>query len=138
MPAELAAVARKLLGMVVDGGTAVRIRGGYVRTDKQVIPVVGKTGTGDQRFEVYAHGGGLIESRRVNRSATFVFMLGDRFYGVITAHVHEPYAEQYSFTSAMTVQLLKSMAPRLLPLLDPENPQRQLACRATATVVAAK
>jgi hypothetical protein len=47
----------------------------------------GKTGTGDQRFDVYGAGGRLIESRYVNRSATFVFNIGERFYGSMTAYV---------------------------------------------------
>jgi hypothetical protein len=46
--------------------------------------------------------------------------MGDRFYGTLTAWVHEPYAAHYEFTSALSVQLLKSLAPVLQPLLkDP-------------------
>jgi hypothetical protein len=59
--------------------------------------VGGKTGTGDQRFDVYA-GGRLIESRYVNRSATFVFNIGD--FGSMTAYVHGPESKNYDFTSA--------------------------------------
>jgi hypothetical protein len=47
-----------------------------------------------------------------------VFAIGDRFFGTLTAVVHEPYAKRYDFTSALAVQLLKSMAPALQPLLD--------------------
>jgi hypothetical protein len=36
----------------------------------------------------------------------------------LTAWVHEPYAARYEFTSALSVQLLKSLAPALQPLLD--------------------
>jgi len=36
----------------------------------------------------------------------------------LTAWVHEPYAARYEFTSALSVQLLKSMAPALQPLLE--------------------
>lgn len=54
----------------------------------------------------------------MNRSGTFVFVLGDRFFGVLTATAHEPYAARYDFTSAMAVQLLKSMAPALAPLIE--------------------
>jgi hypothetical protein len=32
--------------------------------------------------------------------------------------VHEPYAARDAFTSALSVQLLKSLAPALQPLLD--------------------
>jgi hypothetical protein len=54
----------------------------------------------------------------VNRSGTFVFVIGDRFFGVLTATAHEPYAARYDFTSAMAVQLLRSMAPALAPLIE--------------------
>jgi hypothetical protein len=107
-----------MLNDVVQGGTAKRLADGMVFPNGTTLPVYGKTGTGDQRFEVFAKGGRLIESRKVNRSATFVFMMGDRFYGTLTAYVHEPYASHYEFTSAMSVQLLKSLAPALQPLLD--------------------
>ena len=60
-------------------------------------------------------GARLIESRKVNRTATFVFVIGDRFFGTLTAYVHEPYAAHYDFTSALSVQLLKSLAPALQP-----------------------
>ena len=115
---EIAGVVRVLLRDVVAGGTAKRLAQGMTFPDGQVLEVVGKTGTGDQRFNVFAKGGRLIESRKVNRSATFVFAMGDRFYGTLTAFVHEPYASHYEFTSALSVQLLKSMAPVLQPLLD--------------------
>jgi hypothetical protein len=32
--------------------------------------------------------------------------------------VREPYAARYRFTSALPVQLLKSLAPQLLPVLQ--------------------
>jgi membrane peptidoglycan carboxypeptidase len=117
---EITQVVRELLDSVVQGGTAKRLADGMTFADGHTLPVYGKTGTGDQRFNVYASGARLIESRKVNRCATFVFVIGDRFYGTITAWVHEPYAARYSFTSAMAVQLLKSMAPALQPLLDPQ------------------
>jgi hypothetical protein len=51
----------------------------------------------------------LIESQVVSRSATFVFSMGDRFYGTITAYVKGPSAAHYRFTSALPVQILKSL-----------------------------
>ncbi|RKP53458.1 transglycosylase domain-containing protein [Pararobbsia silviterrae] len=115
---EIANVERTLLRDVVLDGTGKRLASGMVLPDGTVLPVYGKTGTGDQRFNVYAPGARLIESRKVNRSATFVFAIGDRFYGALSANAHEPYAARYDFTSAMAVQLLKSMAPDLQPLLN--------------------
>jgi membrane peptidoglycan carboxypeptidase len=114
---EIARVAQVLLRDVVAGGTARRLAGGMTFPDGQTLEVYGKTGTGDQRLNIYAKGRRLIESRKVNRTATFVFVIGDRFFGTLTAVVHEPYAKRYDFTSALAVQLLKSMAPELEALL---------------------
>ena len=36
----------------------------------------------------------------------------------LTANAHEPYVARYTYTSALSVQLLKSLAPALQPLLD--------------------
>ncbi|MFB9126307.1 glycosyl transferase family 51 [Paraburkholderia dipogonis] len=115
---EIASTVKVLLRDVVTGGTAKRLAQGMTFPDGQTLEVYGKTGTGDQRFNVFAKGARLIESRKVNRSATFVFAMGDRFYGTLTAWVHEPYAAHYEFTSALSVQLLKSLAPVLQPLLN--------------------
>jgi hypothetical protein len=59
----------------------------------------------------------LISQRIVDRTATFVFFLGDRFFGTITAYVPGAAAGQYHFTSALAVQLLKAIRPELEPLL---------------------
>lgn len=127
---EIAGVVHRLLHDVVQNGTARRLAGGMTLPDGRTLDVYGKTGNGDQRFNVYARGARLIESRKVNRSGTFVFVLGDRFFGVLTATAHEPYAARYDFTSAMAVQLLKSMAPALAPLIEkpaPVGPQAEVA-----------
>ncbi len=109
---------RPLLQDVVQGGTARRLAAGLPVGHGRTLIVQGKTGTGDQRFNVYARGGGLVDSRKVSRTATFVFMIGDRFYGTVTAYAREPYAAHYAYTSAMVVQLLSSMGPTLAPVLD--------------------
>jgi membrane peptidoglycan carboxypeptidase len=119
---EIADVVHELLRDVVTGGTARRLAGGLPLSNGRMLEVYGKTGTGDQRFNVFARGGRLVESRKVNRTATFVFVIGDRFFGTLTAHVHEPYAARYGFTSALSVQLLKSLAPTLEPLLAQTEP----------------
>lgn len=118
LPEAVTEVARHALLDVVQEGTARRLRAGMRQADDQRILVGGKTGTGDHRYETYGANGRLIESRAVNRSATFVFLMGERFFGTMTAYVAEPYADNYRFTSGLTVQLLKSLTPALLPLLQ--------------------
>jgi hypothetical protein len=53
----------------------------------------------------------------VSRTATFAFLLGDRFYGVIGAYVKGPEAADYKFTSALATQVFKVLSPALGPLL---------------------
>jgi membrane peptidoglycan carboxypeptidase len=113
----IADAVRAMLRDVVQGGTAKRFADGMAPLDGRTLEVYGTTGTGDQRFNVPARGARLIESRKVNRTATFVFGIGDRFFGTLTGNVHEPYAARYDFTSALAVQMLKSLGPALSPLL---------------------
>jgi hypothetical protein len=75
------------------------------------VPCGGKTGSGDNRFEIVGSGGAVVASRPVNRTATFVFYVGDRYFGVITALVRGREAGQYRFTSALPVSVLKQLAP---------------------------
>jgi membrane peptidoglycan carboxypeptidase len=76
---------------------------------------------GDHRYETVDRRGLVVESRVVNRAATFVFFIGDRFFGVITSYVPGPEAAAYGFTSALPVQLLARLAPELVPLLEPDT-----------------
>ncbi len=110
---EVSAVAREALLGVVEEGTAVRIRRALVDSAGQVVPIGGKTGTGDNRFRVFAPGGREVESRPVNRTSTFVFFLGDRYFGVITAYVPGPEAGEFGFTSSLPLEILKRMLPEL-------------------------
>ena len=129
---EIAKTVRRALMNVVTEGTGTRFRGAYVTPDGRPLVVGGKTGTGDNRFKSFGAGKHLIESRAVDRTGTFVFFLGDRFYGTITAYVAGSEAANYHFTSALAVQLLKALVPQLQPLIDtPETPT--LAGRAPGT-----
>ncbi len=111
LPEAICQVVREALVGVVQTGTGVRVRGAF-----GTLALGGKTGTGDQRFQVYSPRGHLLQSRRINRTATFVFFIGTRWFGVISAYAHEPYAATYHYTSAMTVQLLKDLSVQLQPL----------------------
>jgi membrane peptidoglycan carboxypeptidase len=118
MAPEIAKTLRQALMGVVMEGTATRLRGAYHAPDGTLLPVGGKTGTGDNRLDRFGRGGRLISQRVVDRTATFVFFLGDRFFGTITAYVPGTIAGTYHFTSALAVQLLKAVEPQLNPLLD--------------------
>jgi membrane peptidoglycan carboxypeptidase len=118
MPPEVAATVRRALMGIVSSGTARRLSGTYIADDGTSLPVGGKTGTGDNRFERFGPGGSLISSRVVDRTATFVFFLGDRFFGTVTAYVPGNDAESFGFTSAIAVQLLKALKPELDPLIN--------------------
>jgi membrane peptidoglycan carboxypeptidase len=138
MRPEVAAVLKQDLIGVVRDGTARRVHGAFRTGDGTVIPVGGKTGTGDNRFETYGPSGQLIESRVVSRVAAFVFTVGDRYFGVATAYVPGEQAARYGFTSTLTTQLVKSLAPALDPLV--RNAMEPLAAgeeAASATEAAA-
>ncbi|RZI81510.1 MAG: penicillin-binding protein [Rubrivivax sp.] len=136
LPKEVTDVIRRTVLLVVEGGTAKRLKGAFVKADGTPIDVGGKTGTGDHRFDVYGPGGGLISSRVVNRSATFVFLIGDRFFGTITAYVHEPYAAKYTFTSALSAQVLRALAPAILPLVRDPAPGGPGSCKKPEAIMA--
>lgn len=115
---EIAAVVKDALRGIVEKGTAKRVHGAFRTEDGAVIPVGGKTGTGDNRREIYGPGGQLKSSEAINRTAVFVFYIGDRFYGTITAYVAGKEADAYGFTSMLPVQVLKTLAPKLMPLIE--------------------
>jgi len=77
------------------------------------VPVGGKTGSGDNRYEEFSRGGTTIASQPVSRTAAFVFYIGDRFFGVMTAYVVGSNAGHYSFISALPVAIVKQLAPVL-------------------------
>ena len=67
----------------------------------------------------------------MNRTATFVFYLGPRHFGTLTAYVIGPQAASYRFTSALPVQIMKEMEPALRPLIA-DRPAADGKCKASA------
>ncbi len=114
---EIAGVVRSAIVKVVDDGTAIALKSRMAANGVTHV-VGGKTGTGDHRIKVFAGGGRLIESRAVNRAATFVFMIDGRFFGNITAFVPGADAANYHFTSSLPVRVLGLLLPTLEPLLQ--------------------
>ncbi len=123
---QIAQLVRAELIGVVQNGTGRRARGGVALPDGTILPIGGKTGTGDNRFKVFDAAGHPLGSHPVNRTATFVFMIGDRFYGTATAFVPGKTSANYNFTSALTVQVLKDLEPQLLPLIERAERSRPL------------
>ena len=118
---EVAALVREALLDVVDSGTARRMRGGFVGADGKPLLIGGKTGTGDNRMVTLSKRGYRLASRSVNRTATFVFFLGDNHFGTVTAFVPGRKSADFHFTSSLPVQVLRGMAPILTHYLIPEK-----------------
>ena len=64
-------------------------------------------------MESYGRYGRVLSSKAVNRTATFVFYIGDRYYGVLTAFVSGREAQNYEFTSALPVAVLRLLSPAI-------------------------
>jgi membrane peptidoglycan carboxypeptidase len=122
-PAVARAV-RKAMATVVENGTARRLNGVFKLSDGKLLTVGGKTGSGDNRVETFDRWGGVTSSRATNRTAAFVFYIGERYFGVVTAYVQGREAEKYHFTSSLPVTILKLLAPTILAKLDKNGAQR--------------
>lgn len=123
MRPPVARLLRTVLAEVVERGTAVRLRHAF-DADGVTLAVGGKTGSGDNRFDTFSRGGRLLTSRAVSRTAGFVFYLGDRWFGVITASVAGPNAADYVFTSSLPLAALKLLAPTLTAAVRESGPSK--------------
>lgn len=99
--------ARRLPSSVPDP----RVRGALHAADGTPLPIGGKTGTGDNRIHFRSTTG--TGSIAINRTSTFVFFAGDRFFGTVVAYVPGRQAEQYSFTSSLPASVLTLIGPEL-------------------------
>ena len=118
MSEEAAALLREMLIDVVEHGTGRRARGALLDADGTPVAIGGKTGSGDNRFERFDANGNVISSRAINRTATFAFLIGEHHYGVVTTLVTGSRAGNYSFTSALALQVFKTLAPAIEPLVQ--------------------
>lgn len=121
---EIATVVRGALTQVVEGGTARGLRPALAAPGGSVHAAGGKTGTGDHRYFVYGKNGSVVESRVVSRAATFVFMIDERYFGVVTAYVPGPEAARFHFTSALPVRIVALLMPTLEQLARPPAADR--------------
>ncbi len=117
LSSEIAAVVRAAMVAGVTRGTARRAFGAVRAADGSPVLIGAKTGTGDNRFRVVGRDGLVGEDRAIDRTATVVFFIGDRFYGTITAFVSGAVADRYDFTSSLPLQILKMLGPTLEALM---------------------
>lgn len=113
MQPAVARVLKRVLAQVVADGTAKRISGVFEDGDGTQAQVGGKTGSGDNRRKRYNRWGEIKSAHAVNRTATLVFYIGERYFGVVTAFVRGRKADEYRFTSALPQTVLKLLAPAI-------------------------
>lgn len=108
MTAEVAEVVKNTLRDTVEAGTAVRVRDTF-----KPLEAGGKTGTGDNQHKEVRADGSVVEQTALSRTATFVFYIGQKWYGSITVYVDQEEAERSTFTSSYAVTLLKLLGEQL-------------------------
>ena len=122
LTSEVAAVVHDAMVNVVEKGTGRRVAGTMKTSQGEVLTVGGKTGTGNNRIQVFGPRGTLLDSRTLNRTSTLVFFIGDQFFGTITVYVSGSEASGHAFTSSLPAQLLRHLAPELQTLFDGHLP----------------
>ncbi len=135
LPIEIARAVKREMTGVVQFGTAGRAYQSVKLDDGRVLPLGGKTGTGDNRFEIHTAQGWLKSSRVINRTATFVFVIDDRFYGTVVAYVPGADAASFNFTSALPVQVFRTLVPTFKSTLEAAYRSKEIQ---VATVPAAE
>ncbi|MBL8213305.1 MAG: transglycosylase domain-containing protein [Bryobacterales bacterium] len=113
MPVEIARRLRKEMSGVVEFGTARRAFHSVKDAKGQFLEVGGKTGTGDNRTKSLWRVG-----RARNRTAAFVFMIGDRYFGTLVAYVPGEQAAGYRFSSALPVSVFKLIVPKVIEKVE--------------------
>lgn len=119
MAPEVAAVLKQEMRGVVEFGTARKAFQSVVLSDGKILPVAGKTGTGDNRLESFDEGGRLLKSKVMSRTAAFVFLIGDKYFGTVIAYVPGQQAENFKFTSALPVSIFRHLTASMKPVLEP-------------------
>jgi cell division protein FtsI/penicillin-binding protein 2 len=112
---EVAQALKAALANVVQNGTARRLKGIFTDDNGEMLAIGGKTGTGDNRIVTQMQQGRKVATTAMNRTATFVFYLGDNYFGTLTAFVPGSKSDDFSFTSALPLQVMKGMMPILAP-----------------------
>jgi membrane peptidoglycan carboxypeptidase len=96
---SIADVVKNALKSVVEKGTAIRVK------DKFKYAVGGKTGTGDNRIKKTNY--------VLNRTGTFAFYIGDKWFGAITIFVDGKSASEFHFTSSLPLRVLEILSKEI-------------------------
>ncbi len=115
---EIARTVRKAMADVVEQGTARRLNGVFKLSDGKPSQSAARPARATIASRRSAAPAPSPASRATNRTATFVFYIGERYFGVITAFVQGREAENYHFTSALPVTLLKLLAPAIIARME--------------------
>ncbi len=107
MSQEIAQSVKNIMYDVVENGTAVRLKGQFTDSTGTPIRVGGKTGTGDHHYKI-----GSMEIK-LDRTATFMFVLGDKWFGTLSCAIPGKDAKNYVFTSTLPVTILKHVLKRI-------------------------
>jgi len=113
LPTAVARAVRLALAETVNSGTAVTLRDAFSDKLGHKVSIGAKTGSGDNRYHTFARGGRLVSAAATSRTAAVVFQIDDRYYGTLTAVVDGRQAENYRFTSALPLAVLKLLAPEM-------------------------
>ncbi len=112
LPSEVTEAALSAMRNVVEKGTAVRIRNIFKDREGNPLEVGGKTGTGDNRIK--------RTGKVLNRTGTFTFHIGRRYFGALTIFVQGKDAAGFTFTSSLPLQVLKLISPELQQMINKE------------------
>ena len=63
----------------------------------------------------------MIKSKVMSRTAAFVFLIGDKYFGTVIAYVPGQQAENYKFTSALPVQIFRHLTTSMKTVLEPRK-----------------
>jgi membrane peptidoglycan carboxypeptidase len=118
MSAQVARVLRKVLVDVAENGTARRSGGALPGPHGVILPVGGKTGTGDHVSKTVDGDGVVTASHAISRSAVFSYLIGDRYFGVVTVYVKGPESARYEFTSSLATEVFRSLRLTLMTLIN--------------------
>jgi membrane peptidoglycan carboxypeptidase len=131
---EIARRVREEMRGVVQFGTARRAFASVKSAAGEVLAIGGKTGTGDNRTKSLWKVG-----KARNRTAAFVFTVGEKYFGTVVAYVPGEQAANYSFSSALPLQVFKLIVPRLIESVEQSDKDAEIqaiAANRKATVVA--